>query len=65
MHAGEMEHFRENPYFDFEKWLNDNHAIPRLAEPSEISHMVLYLVSPMAKWVTGAALSIDGGFMAG
>jgi 3alpha(or 20beta)-hydroxysteroid dehydrogenase len=65
MHQGEMEHFRENPYFDFEKWLDDNHAIPRLAEPEEISHLVLYLVSPMAKWVTGAAFSIDGGFMAG
>ena len=65
MHAGEMEHFKENPYFDFDKWLDDNHAIPRLAEPTEISHLILYLVSPMAKWVTGAAFSIDGGFMAG
>jgi 3alpha(or 20beta)-hydroxysteroid dehydrogenase len=65
MHWGEMEHFQENPHFDFEKWLNDNHAIPRLAEPAEISHLIVYLVSPMAKWVTGAALSIDGGFMAG
>jgi 3alpha(or 20beta)-hydroxysteroid dehydrogenase len=52
MHAGEMEHFEQNEYFDFEKWLDDNHAIPRLAEPTEISHLVLYLVSPMAKWVT-------------
>jgi 3alpha(or 20beta)-hydroxysteroid dehydrogenase len=65
MHRGEMEHFQDNPYFDFEKWLADNHPISRIAEPEEISHLVLYLVSPMAKWVTGATLSIDGGFMAG
>ncbi len=65
MHWGEMEHFKGNPYFDFEKWLDDNHAIARIAEPAEISEMVLYLVSPMAKWVTGASFSIDGGFMAG
>jgi 3alpha(or 20beta)-hydroxysteroid dehydrogenase len=65
MHWGEMEHFKENPYFDFDKWLDDNHAIARIADPPEISHLVLYLVSPMAKWVTGASLSIDGGFMAG
>lgn len=65
MHWGEMEHFKDNPYFDFDKWLNDNHALARIAEPAEISHLVLYLVSPMAKWVTGASLSIDGGFMAG
>jgi 3alpha(or 20beta)-hydroxysteroid dehydrogenase len=65
MHEGEMEHFKDNPYFDFDKWLDDNHAIPRIADVSEISHLVLYLVSPMAGWVTGASFSIDGGFMAG
>jgi 3alpha(or 20beta)-hydroxysteroid dehydrogenase len=65
MHWGEMEHFKDNPYFDFDKWLDDNHAIVRIAEAEEISHMVLYLVSPMAGWVTGASFSIDGGFMAG
>jgi 3alpha(or 20beta)-hydroxysteroid dehydrogenase len=65
MHWGEMEHFKENPYFDFDKWLDDNHAIPRVAEAEEVSHLVLYLCSPMAKWVTGASFSIDGGFMAG
>jgi 3alpha(or 20beta)-hydroxysteroid dehydrogenase len=65
MHEGEMEHFKDNPYFDFNKWLDDNHAIPRIAEAAEISHLVLYLVSPMAGWVTGASFSIDGGFMAG
>ena len=65
MHWGEMEHFKDNPYFDFDKWLDDNHAIARVAEPIEVSHMVLYLVSPEARWVTGASFSLDGGFMAG
>jgi 3alpha(or 20beta)-hydroxysteroid dehydrogenase len=65
MHWGEMEHFKDNPDFDFDKWLADNHAIVRVAKPAEISGMVLYLVSPVAAWVTGASFSIDGGFMAG
>lgn len=62
MHWGEMEHFKDDPNFDFDKWLDESHAIPRLADPSEISHLVLYLVSPEANWVTGASFSIDGGF---
>ena len=65
MHHNEIEHFRGDPSFDFEKWLADSHAIARLAEPEEISHLLLYLVSPMAGWVTGASFSIDGGFTAG
>ncbi len=65
MHAAEMGQFKDNPYFYFEKWLNDNHAIARIAEPSEISGLVLYLLSPAASAVPGASFSIDGGFMAG
>ncbi len=65
MHLGEMEYFKDNPGFDFDKWLGDSHPIARIADPVEVSHLVLYLVSPMARWVTGASFSIDGGFMAG
>ncbi len=65
MHWGEMEHFKDDPDFDFDKWLADNHAINRIMATTEISHLVLYLVSPEATAVTGASLSIDMGFMAG
>ena len=65
MHDGEMKHFQGDPTFDFEKWLADSHALPRIAEPEEISHLLLYLVSPLAGWVTGASFFIDGGFTAG
>lgn len=60
----EQELFAENPHFDFDEWLNSTHPMPRVAEPEEVSRMVLYLVSPAAAWVTGSVFSIDGGFMA-
>ena len=37
-------------------------AIPRHAHGSEIAGMVAYLASPEAAMVTGASLTIDGGF---
>jgi len=33
----------------------------RWAEPSEIAHAMLYLVSPQARFVTGQVLCISGG----
>ncbi|HEX4751884.1 MAG TPA: glucose 1-dehydrogenase [Solirubrobacterales bacterium] len=65
MHRAEMEYFKDNPGFDFDKWLGDSHPIARIAEPDEVSHLILYLVSPKAGWVTGGSFSVDGGFMAG
>jgi 3alpha(or 20beta)-hydroxysteroid dehydrogenase len=40
-------------------------AVPRLAEPEEISHAVLYLSSPDAAFVTGTDVVIDGGLLLG
>jgi 3-hydroxybutyrate dehydrogenase len=40
------------------------HAIKRLLEPAEIAGMAVYLCSDAAAMVTGAALSIDGGWTA-
>jgi 3-hydroxybutyrate dehydrogenase len=40
------------------------HAIKRLLEPGEIAGMAVYLCSDAAAMVTGAALSIDGGWTA-
>ncbi len=40
-------------------------AVKRIAEPSEIASLVVYLASPAASYITGAALAIDGGITAG
>ena len=34
----------------------------RLGEPYEIAHAVMWLCSPYATFVDGAAISVDGGF---
>jgi len=39
-------------------------AIPRYGQGEEIAGMVAYLASPEAAFVTGASLTIDGGFAA-
>ena len=35
--------------------------IQRLIEPEEIAHMVTYLASPLASYITGQNVCIDGG----
>jgi NAD(P)-dependent dehydrogenase (short-subunit alcohol dehydrogenase family) len=37
----------------------------RLAKPSEMAEMVCWLLSDRASYATGAAFTVDGGFMAG
>ena len=39
-------------------------ALPRYGTGDEIAAMVSYLVGPEASYVTGASLTIDGGFTA-
>lgn len=38
-----------------------HYAIPRPGKPEEVAHMVLYLASDEAAWVTGGTFTIDGG----
>jgi NAD(P)-dependent dehydrogenase (short-subunit alcohol dehydrogenase family) len=45
--------------------LNQRQPVGRLGRPEEIAHMVLYLCSPEAEFVTGSVLTIDGGWTAG
>jgi 3-hydroxybutyrate dehydrogenase len=39
-------------------------AIRRLIEPAEVAELVAYLCSPQASMITGASLSLDGGWTA-
>ncbi|GAA4452254.1 glucose 1-dehydrogenase [Phytohabitans houttuyneae] len=43
----------------------DGHAIPRAAEPEEITRLVLFLASAEASFATGAEFVADGGLLLG
>jgi 3-hydroxybutyrate dehydrogenase len=47
-----------------EKIMLARSAVKRLVEPAEVAEMVAYLCSPQAAMVTGASLTIDGGWTA-
>jgi 3-oxoacyl-[acyl-carrier protein] reductase len=49
---------------DFGEMLRKLMALPRYATPDEIAALVAYLAGPEAGFVTGASLTIDGGFTA-
>src|SRR5215470_16174669 len=40
-------------------------GITRFGKPEEIADLIGYLVSPAARWMTGAALRMDGGEIKG
>jgi len=40
-------------------------GIARMGKPEEIADLMAYLVSPAAKWMTGAAVRMDGGEIKG
>jgi NAD(P)-dependent dehydrogenase (short-subunit alcohol dehydrogenase family) len=39
------------------------HPMGRIAKPEEIADAILYLASPLASFITGAALVVDGGML--
>jgi NAD(P)-dependent dehydrogenase (short-subunit alcohol dehydrogenase family) len=41
------------------------HPLGRLGEPEDIANAVVFLISDEARWITGVALAVDGGFTAG
>jgi NAD(P)-dependent dehydrogenase (short-subunit alcohol dehydrogenase family) len=49
---------------ELEAQLSDLHPIGRVAEPDEIASTVLWLFSDAASFMSGAAIPVDGGFVA-
>jgi len=43
----------------------DNQPIARSGEPEDIANMVLFLAGDESQWVTGQAMVVDGGLLAG
>lgn len=50
---------------DYLRQLEAPHAMKRMAAPSEIASAALYLASDAASFVTGTAMTVDGGYTAG
>ena len=44
--------------------MRETHPIGRLGEPAEVANAILFLASDEASFVTGAILSVDGGYLA-
>jgi 3-oxoacyl-[acyl-carrier protein] reductase len=49
---------------DFAELMRNQMALPRYGSANEVAAMVAYLVGPEAGFITGASLTIDGGFTA-
>jgi meso-butanediol dehydrogenase/(S,S)-butanediol dehydrogenase/diacetyl reductase len=50
------------PYFD---WWRDQHVLGRTGKPEEVAAAAPFLASDDASFVTGHALAVDGGYLAG
>ena len=51
---------------DREEFLREaaNRPLGRIGTPADVANAVLFLASPMASWITGATLVVDGGGIA-
>jgi NAD(P)-dependent dehydrogenase (short-subunit alcohol dehydrogenase family) len=46
-------------------WFRDQHLLGRVGKPEEVAAAALFLASDDASFVTGHALAVDGGYLAG
>jgi 3-oxoacyl-[acyl-carrier protein] reductase len=49
---------------EYRAWLRTLMALGRMGQDSEIASMVAFLAGPESGFVTGSALTVDGGFLA-
>jgi NAD(P)-dependent dehydrogenase (short-subunit alcohol dehydrogenase family) len=47
------------------EWVTARHPLGRIGTPNEIAEAALFLASDASSFVTGAAIPVDGGILAG
>ena len=61
---GYLEKFHAHEKDKIRRELHARQPVGRMGRPDEVAYMALYLSSPEAEFVTGSALTIDGGWTA-
>ena len=47
------------------QWITSKHPVGRVGEPRETAEVALFLASDSSSFVTGTAIPVDGGILAG
>jgi NAD(P)-dependent dehydrogenase (short-subunit alcohol dehydrogenase family) len=45
--------------------MGEMHPMQRVGQPRDVAHMIVYLLSDRAAWMTGTVVPVDGGMLAG
>jgi len=53
------------PYADYREKLEKQIPLRRFAQPEEVGELARFLLSPLAGYITGSIIPIDGGLTAG